>query len=599
VIDLLHALRKKSLITSGAATTELRLAMYDAIRRFGEAELDASAERGETERRHVLHFASRGEARARDTEGPGVARALAALEADQANLFAALRRAASTTSPQPTSAVRIGLALGALFAARGPGRTCLAVLDAAVESSSGLDDTLRAEALIARATARGRLGLRELAARDAHEALAVALRAGVAGYVAAARDLLGVDAMWRRQWDEAEAQLQLAADIATESDDPLRAGAALKNLGVLRYEQARTSDACELTHRALIQFRECGARVREGIALVNLGCFQVDFGQLDRARIHLQQALSIAREVGNLRAEVSVLGNLAGLELEEGELSEAIERYREALQLQRLVGGWRAELTNLVELGIAQTLSGDLADADELLERATVLAQRADHLGYGAIAFAHWALVLTARGHGARATDAFRAAHERASRANSEPARAVVDALVPSEVAVALQHVTKPIAELEELAERSQSVRLALRCRLAIAAPTVSESSARRSQGSVSDALLIGNHGLWFIAPGAERVDLARRRALPRLLFALARARLERPGEPLGVTTLIEAGWPGEQMSLSAGTSRVYVAIGTLRRLGLGPSLATRGDGYLLDPGSALSLEDETAVASI
>ena len=47
---------------------------------------------------------------------------------------------------------------------------------------------------------------------------------------------------------------------------------------------------------------------------------------------------------------------------------------------------------------------------------------------------------------------------------------------------------------------------------------------------------------------------------------------------------LQSAGWPGERMHPEAASNRVYVAITTLRKLGLKPVLVRRDDGYLLDP---------------
>ena len=46
---------------------------------------------------------------------------------------------------------------------------------------------------------------------------------------------------------------------------------------------------------------------------------------------------------------------------------------------------------------------------------------------------------------------------------------------------------------------------------------------------------------------------------------------------------LIACGWPGERIVAKSGASRVYVALSTLRKLGLRDLLLSRDDGYLLD----------------
>jgi DNA-binding SARP family transcriptional activator len=46
----------------------------------------------------------------------------------------------------------------------------------------------------------------------------------------------------------------------------------------------------------------------------------------------------------------------------------------------------------------------------------------------------------------------------------------------------------------------------------------------------------------------------------------------------------VALGWPREKIQTDAAANRLRVAIATLRRLGLGELLETRGDGYRLAP---------------
>ena len=80
-----------------------------------------------------------------------------------------------------------------------------------------------------------------------------------------------------------------------------------------------------------------------------------------------------------------------------------------------------------------------------------------------------------------------------------------------------------------------------------------------------------------------ERVDLSRRVALRLILQALTRRRLEHPGRALSVEEVVEAGWPGERILPDAAAGRVYVAVGSLRRMGLRGVLLSADGGYLLD----------------
>lgn len=53
---------------------------------------------------------------------------------------------------------------------------------------------------------------------------------------------------------------------------------------------------------------------------------------------------------------------------------------------------------------------------------------------------------------------------------------------------------------------------------------------------------------------------------------------------------ILAAGWPGERPVGESGPNRVYVALATLRRLGLREFLLTHEGGYLLDPAVPLLL---------
>jgi DNA-binding NtrC family response regulator len=95
-------------------------------------------------------------------------------------------------------------------------------------------------------------------------------------------------------------------------------------------------------------------------------------------------------------------------------------------------------------------------------------------------------------------------------------------------------------------------------------------------------AVVVAGSGGWFEPRNGDRVQLAHRKNLARILAALLVQRQAQPGVALSVPELIEAGWPGEQMSDKSGANRVYVALTTLRRLGLRDVIERTKDGYLV-----------------
>jgi hypothetical protein len=80
---------------------------------------------------------------------------------------------------------------------------------------------------------------------------------------------------------------------------------------------------------------------------------------------------------------------------------------------------------------------------------------------------------------------------------------------------------------------------------------------------------------------GGRRIALDGRPPLWRIVLALVAAQAE--GRALGTAELFECGWPGERASRECRTNRVYVAVATLRRLGLRGLVVRSTGGYSLD----------------
>ncbi|MBI2394115.1 MAG: hypothetical protein HYV09_31375 [Deltaproteobacteria bacterium] len=93
----------------------------------------------------------------------------------------------------------------------------------------------------------------------------------------------------------------------------------------------------------------------------------------------------------------------------------------------------------------------------------------------------------------------------------------------------------------------------------------------------------IARDGSTFQAEGAPPVTVPPRSPLRRILAGLV-TRWEQRAASCSVLDVGELGWPGEQPDPEAGANRVYVAIATLRRLGLRDLIVRTDEGYALDP---------------
>ena len=103
--------------------------------------------------------------------------------------------------------------------------------------------------------------------------------------------------------------------------------------------------------------------------------------------------------------------------------------------------------------------------------------------------------------------------------------------------------------------------------------PTVSEDSTR---------LRIERDGSRFRLGAKPSVDLRRRHAARRVLWALTEEALTNDSKPLSTRELLEIGWPGERVEAASGAHRVHVTIAKLRKLGLGERLTRGENGYRL-----------------
>lgn len=97
------------------------------------------------------------------------------------------------------------------------------------------------------------------------------------------------------------------------------------------------------------------------------------------------------------------------------------------------------------------------------------------------------------------------------------------------------------------------------------------------------EGLAVAKGGSAFRLPDGERVDLSSRQALSLIMAELAQRRSAGENDGISVEELSHVGWPDEKLTKSAGSSRVYTAIRTLRTMGLDEILLTGRDGYVLD----------------
>ncbi len=442
---------------------------------------------------------------------------------------------------------------------------------------------------------------------------------------------LGLGALLRMTGDSDAARSSLEVAIATSAalGDQRHVGRATAELGIVLHEAGDLDEAERLHERALELARACGDRRGVGRALQSLAIVHQERGRHDDAQIHYEHALAILDEVGDVRSVGVVHTNLAELHRESGRLKAAREGYERALAALEQVGDRRVWAVVLGNLGALHQEAGELDDAARQKRMAAAcLADVGDRRLEG-VFLGGLAAVELERGevgaaltHIEAALDRVTAARDRrhvgifcaylgvaeAMRGRFDAARAAFDSAAetlssvgdPSLLAaLALHALHAPGAtdvEIARHAVESDEVRFARRLLAR------QRGQGARAERGPSLRLKVESGGRAFVILGGrdgsgERVDLSRRTTLARLLVGLVRQRLSARGQPISVDGLLEAGWPGERVLPDAGANRVYVAVATLRKLGLRDALAGRDGGYLIDEDVEVDFGDGSGVA--
>jgi len=600
-LDAVAALRDKSLIFSGAG----RFRLYESIREYAGEKLAASGSERAAWNRHADFFSRHGAAYAEAARGPDAADALETLALEQENLAVIVERGI------PSLALEAALALEPLLTARGPLGRLLALLDRALDSSPGATDSLLATAHAARGASRAVVGRLAEARADLDRSAMLAPSTGDVRLEALVASESGALAIRERRRDEAGLAFDAALGLFEAAGD--RRGMALAQIqvGNLHHDAGRFDEARGGYERALVLLRDAPDRSLEARAVGNLAAALLDAGDPVEARVLLDRALVLAQGLGHALHEAYALGHLAALLHEEGRLGEALALYTRGTDLALGSGDLRAASFFLRYAGVLHQEEGRLGEAAAAYERALGFVRTMGHAPYEGITLGHFATVQAGEGRSARATatleDAerlvgpdprFRAvialqrghidlcqAREAAAAADPEAARA---ALRRAEARIAPNGDGPARAGLPADPE----VRFALRTLArALEGFSAEPPRAHADEEPADGALVVGPEGRWLRLPDGKRVEVVQR-PVRRVALRLAQARLSSPGEGLSPETLLAAGWPGERVGREAGANRVYVAVATLRQLGLREVLVRRRDGYLLDPARALRISD-------
>jgi len=545
---------------------DVRMQHFESVRQLALSHLHAAADvRG----RHVRYYVERAHSWDAGIESEDELACTRRLMVELPNLEAAFEHSAGDAATR----ARLGLLLHLVYQRRGPFSGQETLCDRVIEDAAVVgDDVLRAEALLARARTM----------------------------------------RWAGDVAPAVEQLREARTLA--KTDPVVEAACLRNEAACHFRAGDTDTAGQCIEDALSTAQRSGRASDHINALNGVGYLWTVRGDHDRAERALEDALQRARRSRIPGLIALVTSSLAELTLQRGRLEDAQRYSDEAIAHYEALSYLRQLALEWLQRGTIRML-GDLPGAQEDAERALEMTirlglgaahQRATSL-LGRIAFFerdfHRAHGLLARAlddappvqrprlclyDGAACAALGQAVQARQRFAEFDALDDAMDDAKPPACADLLRGFQSVEGDEAPLARELAQGALSdadperRRCAAALLDRVFADVSPRRAASRVT-LELSADARRFRVVPGAP-VDLTRRRALRAILQRLAQQHVARPGEPLGLAQVLEAGWPGERMGADSGARRVYVTINRLRKLGLGALVLTMGDGYMLSP---------------
>lgn len=362
-----------------------RWRMHDLVRLYAErrGEEDADVDGREKARDRVLGYyldtAEAAHAQLRALPGtavpeafPGQDAAVAWLDAERANLVAAVSMAAATD--RYGVALRLPFCLAQYLSWR---RRFEELIDT---TATSLDAARRRGDRHSEGMALGNLGKALQEMRRSREAIsALDDAAEIFREISdrpsegTALDNIGIALQQLRQFDEAITEHRRAAAIFREAHDGLSEGAALNHVGVALREVGQPGKAIKNHRRAVDIFRAAGDQRAQAKALNNLGAALVQAGKSKKAITNHRRAADIFRKNGDRNDEGITLDNL-GIALQRlGRFLEAIDEHQRAADICSETRDRHREGAALNHLGVALRHVGRIDDAITEHEKAAAM----------------------------------------------------------------------------------------------------------------------------------------------------------------------------------------------------------------------------------
>ena len=589
VFETLHALRDQSLLSREARDTRVRLRLSASVREYAAAQLRGCGREADAHARHARTAVEAAERHAAVAMERGCALAVAAIHDDRANISAAATR---RSHAEPAMALRALTALTPAVMAYGPLSEHLARLDEALEDWPSI--AVLSETVVLATLARGRCRLAEgRVDKAAADFLPVLEAARILELPhARAQAVLGMARCALRMGENAAAvdSFTLARDLHVGS----ARWSALASSGV-GYARALCGEASEgrtLMLRAIDRLRALGDLEHEAIATLRLGAIELELGRHLSAKGRLARVLSIANELQHDGLRADALSDLGLCHHVSGNASDALAVYEEALPLYITLGARLGAARLRVRRSMAQLEEGDGHGAERGLRRAMAeLEALGDKAGL-ASAHARLGYALCELGHTDDADHHF-------TCAGADHLHGLLSGRLDLELAVMssergdAERCKQLLAGVQHKVRSDGSDGPEVRLVKRLLRRALQRRATLGDSGDADAVVAVQCDGTAFRVGSSPPVSCGRYRAVCRVLAALARCAVDRPGVALTPAELVGIAWPGESMQPGSAKNRLQVTLSKLRKLGMRSALMRNTTGYLLDPTAGLLLVSE------
>jgi predicted ATPase/DNA-binding NarL/FixJ family response regulator len=333
----IESLVDKSLLRQEQRTgdeDEPRFGMLETIREYALGRLALSGERASVRRQHAAYYLGGADVAFAQITGAQQSAWLRSLDAEHANLLAALAWCEEERQPEP--GLRASGLLAWFWIVRGHVTEGRRQLTALLQLAPDQHTPLRAEAL--RVT--GSLALHQgdyAAARALFEA-GLALRRELDDRPGALGALSGLGAAAMQSGDDVTAEACFQEALATQEalDDKLGQAESLNSLANLAHARGDLSTARALYERSAALNRAVG--YRSDVVMHNLGVLAQAQGDLAGARRHFEDSVAIKRALGDPPGLALSLAKLGEVVASMGDLAASHRLLSESLTLQHDLG---------------------------------------------------------------------------------------------------------------------------------------------------------------------------------------------------------------------------------------------------------------------